>query len=119
MALTYLKVTISNPADPKKSKQMEFLIDSGAIYSIVPKKILNELGIKPEETREFILANGQSLARKLGGIRYKYNGHVGFAPVIFGEKNDSLLLGVTALESMGMALNPLKRELIPLPMLLG
>lgn len=119
MALTYLKVAISNPADPKRGKMLEFLIDSGATYSVVPKRILTDLGIKPEETREFILANGKSLTRKLGGIRYKYSGHVGFAPVIFGEKNDSLLLGVTALESMGMALNPLKRELIPLPMLLG
>lgn len=119
MALTYLKVTVSNPGSPKRAQTLEFLIDSGATYSVVPKEILSRLGIRPEEEREFILANGQTMVRKLGGIRYKYNGHIGFAPVIFGEKDDSLLLGITALESMGMALNPLKRELIPLPMILG
>jgi clan AA aspartic protease len=119
MALTFLKVTISNPSNPKKSRDLEFLIDSGAIYSVVPEKTLAKLGVKPEETREFTLANGQLITRKLGGVRYKYNGHLGFAPVIFGEKDDSIILGVTALESMGMALDPLKRELIPLPMILG
>lgn len=119
MALTFLKVTISSPSDVKKAKILEFLIDSGATYSIVPQDLLSKLGIKPEETREFTLANGQAVKRKLGGIRYKYDGHIGFAPVIFGEKGDSTLLGITALESMGMALNPLKRELISLPMLLG
>lgn len=119
MALTFLKVTISNPANAKKAKGLEFLIDSGAVYSVVSKETLAKLGIKPEETREFVLANGDVVVRKLGGVRYKYNGHIGFAPVIFGEKGDSQLLGATALEAMGMALNPLKRELIPLPMILG
>ena len=119
MALTYLKVAIPNPANPKKVKKLDFLIDSGATYSVVPEKILASLGIIPEEKREFILANGQTVVRKLGGARYQYDGHLGFAPVVFGEKDDSLLLGVTALKAMGMALNPLKRELISLPMILG
>lgn len=119
MALTFLKVTISNPGNPKKAKALEFLIDSGAVYSVVPREILSSLGVKPEETREFILANGQTMARKLAGARYEYAGHKGHAPVVFGEKGDSTLLGATALESMGLALNPLKRELMPLPMVLG
>lgn len=98
---------------------MEFLIDSGAIYSVVPATILKELGIKPDEEREFILANGQKVSRRLGGARFEYNGHKGHATVIFGEKADSTLLGATALEAMGLALNPLQRELMPLPMVLG
>lgn len=39
--------------------------------------------------------------------------------VIFGEEDDSILLGALTLESLGLALDPLKRELRPLPMVLG
>jgi clan AA aspartic protease len=119
MALTHLRVAVSNPGDPKKKERVEFLIDSGAVYSVVPCKILTRLGIKPEEEREFTLANGQTIKRSLGIARFEYNKHRGGAPVIFGEKGDSALLGATTLEAMGMALDPLKRQLTPLPMVLG
>lgn len=119
MALTYLTVIISNPAQPKKPVMIDFLIDSGAIYSVVPEKILKKLGIKPEEERGFTLADGRKIKRELGIARFEYNGHRGGAPVIFGKKGDKAILGATALEAMGLALDPLKRELIPLPMLLG
>ena len=39
--------------------------------------------------------------------------------MIFGEEGDSTLLGALTLESLGLALDPLKRELTPLPMILG
>jgi len=119
MALTHLKVTVSNPANPKKLAAVEFLVDSGAVYSVVGGKILKRLGIKPEEKREFTLANGEVVERALGIARFRYGEHVGGAPVVFGETGDSSLLGATTLEAMGMALNPLKRELMPLPMVLG
>lgn len=118
MAITYLSVKVSSPADPKKATQLEFVIDSGAAYSVIPKHILANLKIKPEEKREFILANGQKIVRQIGGARFEYSNHKGHAPVIFGEKSDSTLLGATTLEAMGFALDPLKRELIPLPMML-
>jgi clan AA aspartic protease len=119
MALTYLPVIISNPVQPKRAIKLDFLIDSGAIYSVVPEKILRKLRIKPEEEREFTLADGRKIKRKLGIARFEYNGKKGGAPVIFGEKGDQTILGATALEAMGLALDPLKRELIPLPMVLG
>jgi hypothetical protein len=46
-AITFLKVEVINPEHPKKMKACEFLIDSGAVYSVVPKNILKGLGIKP------------------------------------------------------------------------
>lgn len=118
MALTHLKIKIFHPSEPRKA-DLDFLIDSGAVYSVVPSTILKKLNIKPDEERSFTLANGQTITRKLGGAKFEYNGHLGHAPVIFGEKGDSTLLGATSLEAMGMALDPLKRRLMPLPMVLG
>ncbi|MEW5946111.1 MAG: hypothetical protein AB1742_07935 [bacterium] len=61
-----------------------------------------------------------SVFRERGHPRstFKYGEKVGVADVIFGEPGDSALLGATTLESLGLVLDPLKRELKPLPMVL-
>lgn len=119
MGLTVLELEVANPANPQKTEKIEFLIDSGAIYSVVPISILKKLGIKPISEEEFRLANGQKVIRKKGIAFFKYLDKVGGADVIFGEKGDSTLLGAFTLESLGLVLDPLKRELKPLPMILA
>lgn len=119
MGITYLPITITSPSDIKKKATLDFMIDSGAAYSVVPSRILSKLGIKPDEKRDFMLANGQKMTRKIGIARFVYKGRKGGAPVVFGEKEDSTLLGATTLEAMGFVLNPFQRELLPLPMVLG
>jgi clan AA aspartic protease len=119
MGLTYLEVEVGNPADPEITEKVEFLIDSGAIYSVVPAAILDRLGIKPVAEQEFFLANGAKIVRKKGIALFKYGERIGGADVIFGEPEDSVLLGVFTLEALGLVLDPLRRELKPLPMVLA
>ncbi len=119
MGLTFLQIEVGNPANPEVTKPIEFLVDSGAIYSVVPTPILDELGIKPLAEEKFILANGEKIVRKKGIALFKYAGKVGGADVIFGETDDSTLLGAFTLEALGLMLDPLKRELKPLPMTLA
>lgn len=118
MGITVLKVRIANPARPTKTKELEFMVDSGAIFSVVPKKVLRELGIKPHSKQSFRLADGSEIFRKRGSAVFRYKDRVGTADVIFGEHGDYTLLGVLTLEAMGLALDPLKRELIQIPMVL-
>jgi clan AA aspartic protease len=119
MGLTVLKVEVGNPSTPEKTEEVEFLVDSGAIYSVVPTHILDSLGIKPITREEFRLANGETIVRKKGIALFKYGKRIGGADVIFGEEGDSELLGAFTLEALGLALDPLRRELKPLPMILG
>jgi clan AA aspartic protease len=119
MGLTFLEIEVANPAQPKITKPVEFLVDSGVIYSVVPASILRKLGIKPLTTEQFILANGEKIVRKKGGALFKYGEKVGVADVIFGESEDSTLLGALTLEALGLMLDPLRRELKPLPMILA
>src|SRR5262249_2418462 len=114
MAVTFLKVKVSNPAKPKKSATHEFLVDSGAIYSVIPAKELKSLGIKPSRTDEFILVNGEKIEKKVGNAFFEFQGKIGAAPVIFGDKG-VYLLGATTLEALGMILDPIHRKLKPLP----
>jgi clan AA aspartic protease len=119
MGLTFLELEIANPANPAVMEKVDFLIDSGAIYSVVPTAILERLGIQPLVTQEFRLANGTKVLRKKGGALFKYGDRIGVADVIFGEEGDSILLGAFTLEALGLSLDPLRRELKQLPMLLG
>jgi clan AA aspartic protease len=119
MGLTVLKVEVGNPAKPTRMEEVEFLIDSGAIYSVVPARILKRLGIKPLTTEEFRLADGTSIRRKKGVALFRYGKRAGGADVIFGQPDDSTLLGAFTLEALGLTLDPLRRELRPLPMVLA
>lgn len=119
MSLTFLEIEVGNPATPRKTQALEFLVDSGAIYSVVPTPVLKKLGIKPLAKEEFILANGEKIVRKKGGAFFRYGEKVGVADVIFGEEGDSTLLGAFTLEALGLMLDPLRRELKSLPMMLA
>ena len=119
MGLTVLELEVANPAKPRVTEKIEFLIDSGAIYSVVPAPILRKLGIKPFAHEEFRLADGSKIIRRKGGALFRYQEKIGVADVIFGEKGDIVLLGAFTLEALGLALDPLRRELRPLPMILA
>ena len=119
MGLTVLRVKVGNPAKPKVLVELEFLVDSGAIYSVVPSAVLRKLGVKPVATQEFRLADGSAIKRRKGIALFQYEERIGGADVIFGEKGDHTLLGAFTLESLGLALDPLKRELRPIPMILA
>lgn len=119
MGLTVLTVEVGNPINPESTEGLEFLIDSGAVYSVVPGTVLEKFGLNPLSEQEFRLADGTKIRRKKGWALFKYGEKVGVADVIFGEKGDSILLGALTLEALGLALDPIRRELRELPMILG
>jgi len=118
MGLTSVVVRISNPADRSRGIEAEMLVDSGAIFSVVPAEELRALGIEPEKVERFSLADGTSLTRPVGIARFEVAGGSGGAPVIFGEPGDAWLLGALSLESLGLLLDPFKRELRPMRLVL-
>src|SRR5207245_2874331 len=93
MGLTFLEIEVGNPANPAVTEKLDFVVDSGAIYSVVPISVLERLGIRPLAEQEFRLANGAKVRRKKGGALFKYGERLGVADVIFGEEGDSVLLG--------------------------
>lgn len=119
MGLTHIKAIVANPANPRKTAKLTFLVDSGAIYSVVPGETLRRLGIKAHSSRTFTLADGTEIKRRMGDAIFLIDSERGASPVIFGERGDSTLLGTVSLESLGFILDPIKRILRPLPMVLG
>jgi predicted aspartyl protease len=119
MGLTHVTVEVGNPAEPELLEPVKFLVDSGAIYSVVPAPVLTRLGIRPLVEETFHLANGDEIVRRKGIALFRFEGRIGGADVVFGEEGDAELLGALTLEALGLSLDPLRRELKPLPMMLA
>lgn len=117
MSITYLDIRIQNIQNPKKSTIKHFLVDSGAVFSVVPSSVLKKLAIRPTDKQKFSLANGEIIEKEVGNALFEYSGKLRSSPVVFGEE-DIYLLGAVTLESLGVILDPINRELKPLPMLM-
>jgi clan AA aspartic protease len=113
MGLTHVSVKVGNPANDRRTEEVRCLVDSGAIYSLVPRTVLRRLGIEPHSTREFVLANGDVIRRRLATATFECEGQRGDSMVIVGEPGDDPLLGATTLEGFGLVLDPFRRELRP------
>ena len=119
MGLTVLSIEVANPANPAERRPVEFLVDSGAVYSFVPRQVLEGLDIAPDARQRFRLADGSMIERDRGDALFFYKGQRGAAPVIFAELGDATLLGAVTLESLGFVLDAVRRDLLPLPMVVG
>ena len=109
------RVVISNPADRDRSWEGLFVVDTGATDSVVPRQHLEAIGIEPEGQRRYLLANGSEVAMDVAVARIELMGEVVGGTVLFGDANTEPLLGVTALESLGIEVDPLNRQLRKLP----
>jgi clan AA aspartic protease len=119
-ALGYVKVKVKvrNPKEKRNEFEVELLPDTGAIYSIIPSKVLENLKIEPTGARKMRLADGRVIERHLGIAELEVKGEVAHSNVIFGEDQDAAVLGVTALEELGLQVDPVTGELKPMELLL-
>jgi clan AA aspartic protease len=118
MGVTYVDIKLKNPFNRKKALQSQFLVDTGAGYTVVPEKLVKQLGLKPEFEREFSLADGTKVKRKVGSAIVEFQGEQIASPVVLGEKGDDALLGALTLEAFGLVINPFTRTLHPAKLML-
>ena len=119
MGITNAILKVKEHRKSEKTAEVNFLVDSGAIYSLVPGKILDALEIEPYKEMGFSLADGSVLKRRVCSAYFELDGEGGPAPVVYGEEGDEPLLGATTLESLGLVLNPFTRTLHPMRMMMA
>ena len=119
MGITSAILKVKEHRKSEKSAELSFLVDSGAIYSLVPGKILDGLEIEPYKKISFSRADGTVLKRRVCSAYFEYEGEGGPALVVYGEEGDEALLGATTLKSLGLVLNPFTRTLHPMRMLMA
>ncbi|MGH9817878.1 MAG: aspartyl protease family protein [Candidatus Acidiferrales bacterium] len=113
MGLFGVKITIANPLDPSRQVEVELLVDIGATLSWVPRELAERIGAPHVSRIPVRLADGRSVERETSGAIFKYDGATSVAPFVVAEPGDSSLLGATALEALGFAVDPVNKRLVP------
>ena len=117
MGTTYIEGTVTGPTGKKVTAR--FLVDSGATYTLLPKPDWEEIGLQPNRTVTFTLADGTTIERRVSEGRITLPQGEAYTPIILGEPGDEPLLGVITLEILGLVLNPFNRTLQPMRLLLA
>jgi len=99
--------------------RLRFLVDTGAAYTVLPRSVWSRLRLRPHRTVEFDLADGSVISRPLSECWSEIRGASATSPVVLGEAQDGPLLGVATLETLGLMVNPLSRELVPMRLTLA
>ena len=111
MGATRVTVRITNPADPDRFWEGLFLVDTGATDSRVPRPHLEAIGLKPKGKRVYELADGSELVLDATVAEIEFMGELVGGTVIFGDAEAEPLLGMTALASVGIEVDPLSQRL--------
>lgn len=115
MGLTKVTAKLSNLRDSRAAFESLFLVDTGAIDSMAPGDELEKLGIQPEGRMSYELADGSVKEFSFGLARIEFMGETTAGRVIFAAPGTEPLLGVTALESVGIMVDPSGKTLKRLP----
>jgi predicted aspartyl protease len=116
MGITYIQGTVTGP---RGQRTLDFLVDSGATYSLLPVDVWREIGLLPTRTVTFALADGSKMDRHVSECHIALDVGSGHSPVILGEPGDEALLGVVTLETIGLVFNPFTRTLHPMRLILA
>ena len=115
MGATHVTVTIRNPAEPAREWEGLFLVDTGATDCLVPRSALEGIGLRPKGQREYELADGARISLDVTSADIEFMGEFTAGSIIFAEEGVEPLLGVTALESVGIEVDPVSQRLKRLP----
>lgn len=115
MGLTRVTTKIVGFHEPDGAYEALFLVDTGATDCMVPADELEKIGLRPEGKMAYELAEGTVREYPYGLARIEFMGEITAARVVFGEPGSEPLLGVTALESVGIVVDPANKTLERLP----
>jgi len=111
MGLIYVTGVVTGPTGV--SCTVDFIVDSGAKYSLLPLTVWRAIELIPKRRMSFILADGTVIERDISECHIALPQGDAHTPVILGEANDEALLGVVTLEVLGFVLNPFSRTVQP------
>jgi clan AA aspartic protease len=110
------KVKLTNLFDPKKSVEVEAVIDTGATMVVLPKNLVQELGLEKIEDVRVKYADGRVERKEVYGVvRLELKGRVGNFDVLAENEEAQPLIGQIVLERLDLIIEPSTRKLIPNP----
>ncbi len=117
MGTFHVTIDVGDPAGTRYVS-VDALVDTGASHTLLPRTILDDLGIEPEERWPFRLADESEVEYDVAEARVRIDGLSRSTFVIFGDPGATPLLGAYTLEGFRLAADPVGRRLFPVPGLL-
>jgi len=96
--------------------EVEAVIDTGATMVVLPKNIVQELGLEKIEDVRVKYADGRVERKEVyGAIRLELKGRAGIFDVLAGNEGAQPLIGQIVLERLDLVIEPSTRKLLPNP----
>ena len=111
MGHTTAAVKICNPQDGTKCVETELIVDTGSTYTWIKRERLEAIGVKPSKARKFRSMEGRTIEREVGEAVIECLGERAMSIVVFAERDDVEVMGVVALESLALEVDPVTRQL--------
>lgn len=113
-----VKTVIANPVDRTRRIELDCLVDTGAVYTMIPRGVLEKIQAGITGSRRFKLGNGKVEQYDVGEAYVEVQSVGATSLVVFGPEGSKPLLGVTTLELLGFQVDPVSGELKPLELYL-
>lgn len=115
MGLPHVTTKLTAMRDGTGSYEADFVVDTGASDSMAPQTDLVRMGLSEAGRMAYELADGTVRKYGFGLVTIEFMGEITAGRVIFGPDNCEPILGVTALESVGISVDPASKTLKRLP----
>jgi len=110
VGLTFVKIAVSKDA-AGPSQTAEVLVDTGATYTMIPRTILEPLGVVASRKKLVRLGDGRTMERGLGLAHVRYDKYESPTWILFGEPGDAAVLGALTLEELSLQVDPESQQL--------
>jgi clan AA aspartic protease len=109
---------VANPLNRDLKTELEFIVDTGAIYTVIPKSVAERLGLRELGRRRFKTADGSVVEFPVSEA-YITIGEEGVTSLVaIADERTPILLGVTTLELLGLQVDPVTGKLVPMELMI-
>ncbi len=115
MGETFVSVVVRNPAQPDTTWENAFLVDTGSIDCLAPRTQIEAIGLAPRGQRTYSLADGSEITMQITTADLELVGETIGVTIVMAVEGTEPLLGLTAMESAGLAVDPSSQELFKRP----
>ena len=111
-------VTLRNP-ETGRALTLTMLVDTGSLLTIVPRDRAEQLGLPVLGHREFEQVDRSLVSYEISHVDITVQGYTAGVTCAFGDEVAEPILGITALEQLMLAVDPVNEESVPIRGRLG
>jgi predicted aspartyl protease len=115
MGLPHVTVALKSLGSSAGTYEADFLVGTTATDCLAPAGKLRQIEVQPVGTMVYELTDGTKHEYPFGLVEIRFMGEITAGRVVFGPDDVEPVLGVTALESVGITIDPANRTLKRLP----